>query len=247
MQLSHSHKFIFIHVFKTGGTSIRAGLERFLNRPQRRLCNRVRRRLGWALAPDLLATLLPHARAIDVRAVLPPRVFDSYFKFAFVRNPWDWQVSFYSYILQNPDHHEHTNVSRLRSFEEFIRYRTDRPVWSQKSFVTDEKDGWLVDFVGRFENLQADFAQVCARTRINATLPHLNDSRRADYRVYYDDRTVAAVREQCREDVECFGYEFDKPGYGRETAPVFRPADHDRREASAIYPLVSTATPGGKL
>src|SRR5262245_43761076 len=122
MQLSHSHRFIFIHIFKTAGTSIRAVLEPYTEQPQRRWWNRLRRRLGYPVS-SLSPTLSAHARAVDVRDVLLADVFTTYYKFAFVRNPWDWQVSWYHYILQNTEHHEHAVVSRLGSFEEFLRWR----------------------------------------------------------------------------------------------------------------------------
>src|SRR5579883_3231486 len=160
MQLSHSHRFIFIHIFKTAGTSVRAVLDPFTRSAILRLWHRFRGRLG-SPPPAQFPRLSDHARAAEVRDVLPGELFRRYFKFAFVRNPWDWQVSWYHYVLQNREHHEHAAVARLAGFEDFLRWRTDHPVWSQKSFVTDERGETIVDFVGRFENIEADFARIC--------------------------------------------------------------------------------------
>lgn len=221
MQLSHSHRFIFIHIFKTAGTSIRAVLENYTNPPERQLWNRLWHRLGYPF-PRLYPGLSDHARAVEIRDVLPSDVFNSYYKFAFVRNPWDWQVSWYHYILQNTEHHEHAAVVSLGCFEEFLRWRIDHPVWSQKDFVVDNQGEEIVDFIGCFENLRADFDRVCLATSVRERLPHLNRSRHNDYRTYYNDRTSALLEEYSKEDIDYFGYQFEEPKE-RHILPLVRP------------------------
>jgi Sulfotransferase family len=208
MQLSHSHRFIFVHIFKTAGTSMRAVLEPYTYRPGIRLVNRLRGWRGTPL-PEPFPQLSGHARASQIRDAVPMDVFENYFKFAFVRNPWDWQVSWYHYILQNADHHEHPAVRRLGSFEEFLRWRIDHPVWKQKDFVVDEQGKEIVDFVGRFETIEEDFAHVCAATDVRARLPHLNRSNHKDYRTYYSDRACALLDDYSKDDIEYFAYRFD--------------------------------------
>ncbi len=225
MQLSHSHRFIFVHIFKTAGTSVRAVLEPFSYRPECTFVNRLRRRLGRPIA-SALPNISDHARAVEIRSALPREVYEGYFKFAFVRNPWDWQVSWYHYIVQNPEHHEHAAVARLGGFEEFLRWRIDHPVWLQKDFVTDESGREIVDFIGRFETLDAAFGCVCYVTGVRARLPHLNRSRHADYRTYYSDRACALLEEYARADIEYFGYRFD-PVPVEETLPVTLPLRRD--------------------
>lgn len=184
-------------------------LEPYVFRPERSLTNRIRNRLGLPTCP-LYPGLAKHARAIEIRDALPARVFDSFYKFAFVRNPWDWQVSWYHYILQRPAHEEHEAVRRLGGFEEYLSWRVDNhPALRQKDFVTDERGEPIVDFIGRFESLAADFGRVCAATAIRARLPHLNRTRHDDYRTYYSDRACGLVADYCREDIGYFGYRFD--------------------------------------
>jgi hypothetical protein len=229
MQLSHSRRFIFVHIFKTAGTSIRAALERYTRAPGGKLWSRVRRRLGSPV-PEPYPQLTAHARAAEIREAVSPEVFSRYFKFAFVRNPWDWQVSWYHYILQNHEHHEHEAVTSLGNFADFLRWRIDHPVWHQKDFIADQRGSQIVDFVGRFESIESDFAHVCAVANIGSRLPHLNRSRHADYRCYYSDRACRLLEQYSKDDIEYFGYSFDP---AEEALPALPSV-----QVSALSPLV---------
>ncbi len=111
----------------------------------------------------------------------------------------------------------------------FINYRTIVP---QYDFLYDSKERLLVDFVGRFENLQADFDLICERLGIQESkLPHVNTSTRKGgnlwgiiikylskttfrqekhkhYADYYDDETREFVSIMYKKDIETFGYTF---------------------------------------
>lgn len=93
-------------------------------------------------------------------------LFDAYFKFAFVRNPWDRLVSEYRYA-----HSQRRDFKTflLKSFpgleDDHYTEGVDhyRHVLPQHTFIFDDAGSLLVDFVGRYENLQQDFAYVCQR------------------------------------------------------------------------------------
>ncbi|RMF91729.1 MAG: sulfotransferase, partial [Nitrospinota bacterium] len=144
----------------------------------------------------------------ELREMLSPPVYDRFFSFAFVRNPWDWQVSLYFYMLKTRDHFQHRLIHSMQGFEEYIRWRVREDRHLQKDFVTDEAGNLLVDFVGKYENLEQDFAQVCARIGIQAALPHLNQSGHRNYREYYNERTRNLVYDAFKEDIEFFHYTF---------------------------------------
>ena len=200
-------RFLFIHVFKTGGSSVREALAPQAYRPAESSWRRLRL-LGLA-PPEPLAALAPHATAADVHAVLPEKTFKRYFKFAFVRNPWDWHVSWYHYIRQNPSHYQHPEVSRMWDFEEYLTWRVEYDRLFQKDFVVDVQGRLLVDFLGRFEDLEQDFGKVCGRIGVRTGLLHRNRSKRRDYRWYYTDRTRELVEMFWAEDVELFGYRYE--------------------------------------
>ena len=154
------------------------------------------------------------------------RTFDRYFKFAFVRNPWDWNVSFYHYVLQTPEHPLHVGASHMSGFAEFLAWRTDKSRLLQKDFVADRDGNLLVDFVGRFEDLEEDFGKVCSAVGLRAALPHLNRSRHGDYRVHYTEYTRRLVEEAWAEDIRTFGYQFDPTARTRaefDRRPGWRP------------------------
>ena len=152
-----------------------------------------------------------HITARELRDELPPGMFDEYFKFSFVRNPWDWQVSIYHYVLQSPENEFHELVRGFRDFAEYLDWRINREGPELLTeFVLSETGEPLVDYIGRYETLAEDFAKVCERIGIASTLPHKNRSAHRDFREYYTPATRALVAEAYREDIEYFGYEFER-------------------------------------
>ena len=98
MLLSHRYNFLFVHIAKTGGTSVRDALDRLRWQDPKYypmwLCSRLS-----ALFNHELACKLPrHAKAIAAQEMLPRELYQRLFKFAFVRNPWDLQVSSYHHL-----------------------------------------------------------------------------------------------------------------------------------------------------
>lgn len=208
-------KFIFIHIWKTGGESMVAALRdacpiyfsnRYVNKAIR-------------LTPEISSTLIgwrarlvcgQHLTAHEARHEMPTETFDSAFKFAFVRNPWDWQVSNYAYALQTPAHGQHEIIRDLGSFERYIHYQYEQCAPSQSSFIFGPDGEPLIDFVGRFETLQDDFQTVCDRIGVQAELPVLNASnRRRDWRSYYTNETRDLIADLFQRDIKQFGYRWD--------------------------------------
>jgi len=217
MLISESHNFIFIHIYKNAGTSIKKALRPFATSLYReRVASAITR---YPVLGNLESLLLrfdrfnptpchSHAAARQVVAELGEESYGSYFSFAFIRNPWDWQVSLYNYMLKNTKHHQHELVKDFGSFEEYIRWRCAEEVRSQRDFIYSDKGVLLVDFVGRFETLSKDFQQICSRIGISTTLPRVNVSSTASYRDYYTPETVELVQNVFAPDIDTFGYTF---------------------------------------
>ena len=190
-----------------------------------------------------------HQHALDLMEL---QKSEDYFKFAFVRNPWDRYVSSYFHtrnknmkffndlsfkdyatwsqawqaetvrrdnsLIERKRRGKHVfqgmgkfNISKKFKYSGRLEeLRKEHKIYLQVSWITDRNGKNLMDFVGRFENLQEDFDYVCDRIGIKRKkLPHSNKSKRKrDYRKYYDDETKRVVAEKFTEDIEHFGYEF---------------------------------------
>lgn len=207
--LSRAHATIFVHIPKTAGQSIEQVFLRLQG-------------LTWAKRAPLLLMpntdrtkgppRLAHMRAIDyiTYGYVTEDEFRRYFKFCFVRNPWDRFVSRYLFAVDGE--------KSGKTFPEFVDYiyarelRGTRPFKRQTEFILDKDGEELVDFIGRFENLQADFARVCEKLGLGPqVLPHANAAReRRPYREYYSPRAKQLVDEMFEWDIERFGYTFDQ-------------------------------------
>lgn len=237
------YRCLFVHVPKTAGMSIE---QVFLQLVGLTWETRGPLLLGGNDDPRRGPPRLEHLTAGEyvARGHLTAHQFESYFKFSFVRNPWDRIVSEYKY----------RGYPVKVDFKTYLFKHLPAPGWTdgychvvpQYDFLHDEGGRLLVDFVGRYETLQADFDKVCARVGIPPTrLPRVNRSleearprsfrdlrkqvRRAiwsrerqhtfpHYTDYYDDESRELVGRLFRKDVEAFSY-----GFGdrvRSTAPA---------------------------
>ena len=143
-----------------------------------------------------------HSRASKIRKNVGEDVWNDYFKFAFVRNPFDKIVSQYHFNRRGFGFEDATfkeyvkawyNGKKISNFPQF------------NLFYLDEK----LDFIGRFENIQKDFDIICDKIGIlKQKLPHINKSQHKHYTEYYDDETREIVAEKFAKDIEYFGYKF---------------------------------------
>jgi hypothetical protein len=207
MIISHRKKFIFIHNYKVAGTSIGNSLREYDNRSFRSSAHIDKLMLLAGIYPRIYSSQFDgHVKAFQLKNRIAAKIFDSYFKFGFVRDPWDWQVSLYSYMLKLETHHQHKLVKSMKGFDEYIDWRVHNDLHLQKSFFYEE-DVCLMDFIGKLENLKDDFRSVCERLKIDAELSRLNASREnQSYLTYYSKHSVTMVAQAFEEDIKLFGY-----------------------------------------
>ena len=227
MIISHKHRFIFIKTNKTAGTSIEAALtsicgDQDVITPFRAENEQFRAgrgpqnyRIDHELKPKrpLWRTLLgrperywhpsvgfyEHMPAWRIREYVSEEVWRDYYKFAFDRNPWERQVSWYFYKTKSK--------RRRPSFERFMRSR----IAFVRNYELYAIDGKLaVDFVGRYENLSGDLAQVLKTVGAAEplALPMTNVSDSGDYRSYYTSELRDLVAEWYAPEIKLLGYTF---------------------------------------
>jgi hypothetical protein len=211
MEISTSHRVIFMHVQRTGGTSVLSAL-RDLSlwvQPSRSRFNRLFSRLPLVRNPERIH-FRAHDRLAFVQRRLPPEIFQDYLKVAFVRNPYSWLTSTYCTFRRGKTHRHHPIVAAMSGFPEYVDWEIKRNKRHQHIFLLDRDGDIGIDFVGRFENLPAEFARLCHRIGIDApALPHRNQNRFEDYKAFYDRETQEKVAEHWKRDIELLGYDFD--------------------------------------
>jgi len=175
--ISHHHKYIFVHIPKTGGTSIERTLQR--NEPESKNSDQLL--LGKNDDPASGPPELMHLKAQQYFKLnhLDENIYDDYFKFAIVRNPWDRVASFYKYF----------NYCRRFNFKTYVMKYLKKDIenrgWlfdSQHRFLTDRNGELIVDYIGRFESLQDHFNSICDKLDLkHNSLTHFNKSNPSQY------------------------------------------------------------------
>jgi hypothetical protein len=152
-------------------------------------------------------------RIVAVRrdySTLTRQQWDSYYRFAVVRNPWDRVYSWYRNVIRDPIHRQFFRVSDTCSFDEFGEKHLD--CWaldSQLAWLTDLSGRISLDFIGRFEKLDEAFAHIQSELGIRETdLPNLLQSGHVDYRQYYSETLRRRVAKKYAEEIDMFEYRF---------------------------------------
>lgn len=216
MLISYKYKFLFVHIAKTGGTSIRAALRKYKWPGPYRVPLFVCSMLDQATRHRMGIKFPRHAKAIAAKEMLPDELYDELFKFTVVRNPFDLQVSSYYHMQKE----KAWAMEGIDSFDQFIRRKFDPErgpiepfdISSQlmSDYVVDLHGVQIVDFIAKYENLQRDFETICRHIGVPAPqLPHLRRAEsRNGYREYYTPELRGIVERHYAKDLELFGYAF---------------------------------------
>lgn len=207
--ISHTHRCIFVHIPKCGGTSIEDVIW-----PEPRTPSDLWMGFTSKYHNKHQTGGLQHLLVKQIREEVGEKVFHEYFKFTIVRNPWDKAISQFFYMRQRPDLREYIGMKEEDSFKVYLQL-TEKKLhvqWEkQHKFLQDDNGKMLVDYVGRLERMQQDAANIFERIGIQAEIPHVNATRHKHYSEYYDDESKEMVGEMYKEDIEFLHYSFDLP------------------------------------
>ena len=210
MIISHQHRFIFFAIPKTGTHSVRRALRLHLG-PQdlEQVGLFVEKRFPF---PEFAGIQHGHISAREIRPVLGDQAFRSYFKFAFVRNPFDRFVSYCAFMGREGGAFEAAPrdfMKQVAADPGTLDHLLFRP---QHEFITDENGRLALDYMGRTEDVQGSFEAICRKLKLPASsVGRVNSSRHRPYAEYYDDALAGTVREIYRRDFELFAYDDKSP------------------------------------
>lgn len=186
---------IFVHIPKTAGVSV---------------CR--------ALFGNLAGS---HRTIYEYSLIFNKKLFNTYYKFTFVRNPWDRLLSAYLFLKEGGLHNNDAlwaakELQQFKTFDEFVKNWVNKTnIGKGIHFVPQYKfitiGGKIaVNDVYKMENINRDFQRICKKLNIHRDLPILNKtkSKTGDYKKYYNKETRNIVGKVYEKDVEIFKYEF---------------------------------------
>jgi len=222
MLISSTHRFIFIHIPKTAGTSVTKALApNCLNTPFS-AGSALMRGLPVQQSPET-AWFQMHDTASFVRKKLSPPVFDSFLRFAVVRNPFDHAISHFEFIKTYRYKRLAQKVQAM-SFRDYLNWRLAAPQsrWmsrtglfarlpDQSHYVTATDGTLLVNRVLKFDTLNRDLNTLTADLGINTpTLGHARKSKRQGrgqpLAALYEPDTIDLVTRLYDRDFALFDY-----------------------------------------
>ncbi|SFQ96391.1 sulfotransferase family 2 domain-containing protein [Poseidonocella sedimentorum] len=215
MIISPGRRYIFIHIPKTGGTSMALALEARAMKDDILIGDTPkairRRRKLRAFDPE--NRLSKHARLADLTGLLPQGEIADMLIFTLVRNPWDRLVSYYHWLRQQRFDHPARRIAQTHDFAAFLAHPS-----IARSIAEAPTSAYLTDAAGRaapalclrLEHLTEDIAPLSEHLGFRPEIPLTNRSDRPnDYRACYTDETANHVARLCAEDIARFTYRFD--------------------------------------
>lgn len=132
-------------------------------------------------------------------------LFNSYFKFTIVRNPWDRIASVYDHLFgeDTVDHEKFTGwIKKISS---------SRKNLNQYNLIYDKNEESLLDFIGKYENLNTCYTYLKS-TINNGSELDVTEKQLAttSYTKYYNQETIDLVAGLCSKDIEHFSYDFNE-------------------------------------
>jgi len=203
MAINYVKNCIFIHIPKTAGTSMEEALG--IDITSYRTPDKKR------LYGMLDGIAMQHYTAKQVRDIIEPEIFNNYFKFAFVRNPYDRVVSEWLWHLSVTGWKYYSLDSFIKNMDKMPAVYRDH-ITPQHEFVYDGGE-LIVDFVGRYEKLAWDWEYVRASVyqisglELKKKLPiRMASGQRKNWESYHNPKTRSMIYERYQKDFELFDY-----------------------------------------
>ena len=201
-------QLIFVHIARTGGTSIEVALTG---------------QDWWCISPQT-----KHLSARQIRSQSGEEKWNSYFKFSVVRNPWDRVVSMFATGWWMGDDRQSDAEAE---FEHFVEKLAPHPNEIYSSLMYSEIINEQIDMIIRYEALQEGFDKVCELIGKPPMILGREESRgRLHYSAYYNETTRRKVAERFKRDIEDYRFVFeDTDGFSAAALTVLCQQAIERR------------------
>ena len=220
--VSHRYKFIFIKTRKVAGSSLESFLRQYCcdpNTPVKIIHNTNKQQVNKfgviahnthnnsssSIRSGTGGIWRQHLSGEKIKKYIGDDIFNKYYKFCVVRNPWDRIVSLYYW----------RNKAKI-PFKKYVKGLRTTWDWGNnwEKYVINDKP--ICDYYIRYENLYDDIAKVCDHLGIKDcnldNIPTYKGNKRKNkkrpYQEYYDDKTKKLVEKYHKKEINYFGYEF---------------------------------------
>lgn len=221
MIISQKKRFIFFHIPKTGGSSITWNFRHVIDSPAD--IKNLEVKSGW----QRLLHIDGRQHSSYVNNILLCEKYKSYFKFSFIRNPWDLALSWYLSLSRddpigiNPENFKKFVFSRIQCFNPIInpikylnkyRRRNSKAIdRTQLSYISDYRGNVVVDYLAKFEAFEREFRYIADTLNItdyeNKKL-NVSNLKKVQYRDFYDEESRDLIAKLYSADIKAFGYKF---------------------------------------
>lgn len=228
MLISHRYKFIYTKTVKTAGTSTESYFERFClpDGEWEELHNREAYESEYGVIghrgkiDGRNVKWYNHMPAEEIKNLVGDDIWNSYYKFCSIRNPWDKVISAYFHFGKN------YKFKTGRKILQRLRHPTFSPQqhrflsWLKKGRYPIDRDKYLIDgktcidkFI-RFESMEADMMEICRTLGLpwnDAWLPHFKGEKRNRSVTPQDLYTKPAhevIEQQYEYEIQAFNYSY---------------------------------------
>ena len=149
-----------------------------------------------------------HISVQQLKLHLREDIWNSYFKFSFVRNPYDRFISTYFFLNRQQLVPGRDETPHMKEAIQYRPYNSMLLVAPQHRLIA-ERDGAIgVDYVARYEDIQSAYERICVKIGIpSKVLTQKNSSEHKPSRTYYDNELRKVVSEFYRTDFDFLGYD----------------------------------------
>ena len=159
--------------------------------------------------PEIAALEHGHISVNQIKAVITTDQWDSYFKFAIVRNPFDRFVSICAFLNRQSSTFSDNPLLWMKAAMNKPQFKQRLLVKPQVTQLMDQHGKLELDYIGRYEELQDSVDFITGKLDIQQkALTVKNASKHRAYQEYYDESLYQSVLDFYKDDLSAFNYSF---------------------------------------